>query len=389
MIIRLSGRIVFQQLLPPQRPAEFLSICSVHGTGGQTLNRLIVGSSRMGQDDIRGGQIALHPVLRDVHASLDAAVRGRHLRKIGQFLLVQLPHTFLQKLFLRYIHENAVKILFTSLFLQQLGLDGDPLHRSVLTDQPVLVVNRVAMGQLPVQPVCHNLQVIGVNDGSHGIPHSREFLSGIAQEFKQTVIGVNHRKLRVKTAPEHGAWNVIIKIQDLFPGLFLSGDIDADRHDRRSAVFRRHLASLVVNPDIGAVALLHPVLGHILPRDRYLTGHLAVHPLPVLRMHAVGNHSADIPNKGLIILIAQIIQHPPVDKVKWKSFLYVSAHHAARQRIVQQLLTLFCDVLHDKRLRIVFLVPLLVAGFCKMKALNQPHTVLPHQNEEAAQEPGI
>ena len=344
---------------------------------------------RTGKADIQSGKIAFHPVLRDIHTPLNTAVRRGHLREISQFLFIQFPHAVLQKLLLRNIHENTVEILFTARFRQQLCLDGDPFNRSVPADQTVLIVNRIAVCQLSVQTVCHLPQVIGINHGSHGIAHLCKLFPGISKELKQTVIGINHRKFRIKTAPEYGAWNVIIKAQYLFPCLLLGGNIDTDRHDRRPAVFRRHHTSLVMDPDIRAVALFHPVLDHILIRIFQLTGHLAVYHLPVRRMHAVGNQPANILKKGIFILIAQIIQHPPVDKVKRKSFLYVSPHHAARQRIVQKLLTLFCQILHDKRLRIVLRLPLLAAGLCEMKAFNQPRAMLPHQDSEAAQQPGI
>lgn len=108
-----------------------------------------------------------------------------------------------------------------------------------------------------------------------------------------------------------------------------------------------------MNPDVGSVLLLHPVVHRVLVLFRQLGGQQTVHLFPVVRMPAVGNQTADISGKLRLVLISEIVQHMAVDEIKRKSRLHIPAHHAARHGIVQKFLPLPGNVLHHQGLGIM------------------------------------
>ena len=144
-----------------------------------------------------------------------------------------------------------------------------------------------------------------------------------------------------------------------------------------------------MDPDIGAVLLLHPVLDHIFAALRYLAGNLRVHRGPVVGMHAVGNHTADVGDKFRLTGVAEVLEHPAVDKVKRKALFDVSAHHSAGQRIAEQFLALPGKVLHDQCLGIMFSALLADSRFREPQGAQPPASPSADQGEKSSQPPAV
>ena len=95
---------------------------------------------------------------------------------------------------------------------QQLGLDRDPLDRAALADQTVLVAEGGSVGQLPVQIFFHCGQILWGSHRGHPVAHGGELLPGIAEDIKETIVGVDDGKALVEPAAEHRAGDVVVQV---------------------------------------------------------------------------------------------------------------------------------------------------------------------------------
>ena len=80
---------------------------------------------------------------------------------------MQFPDSVLQKLFFRNINKYTVKMMFPILFREQLRLDRNPYDLTVFSDQPVLIVDRVAAFQLFLQVSLNPHYFIGRDPSCH------------------------------------------------------------------------------------------------------------------------------------------------------------------------------------------------------------------------------
>ena len=339
---------------------------------------------------VQGGLVALQTVPGDVDGPLDAALPRGELGEIGKLLLVELPDPVAKAPLVGDVHEDAVEILLLAPLPEELRLDGDPLDGAAPADDPVLQLDGIPPQKLLLQQGGRRGEIVRVDHRGHPVPHGREFLAGVADELKQAVVGLDHREIRVGPAAEDRARDVVVKAQDLLLRLPLRGDVDADRRDRGASVLRDRPAPRVVDPYVGAVLLFHPVLDDVFSLFRELGLHLLVHHPAVVRVHAVGDQPADIGHEVRLALIAEVTEHLAVDEVEGEALLDVPAHHAAQQRIVEQLLPLPGDLLHHQGLGVVLLPPLAAARLREMQAAHQPGlAVLPHEGAEDAKPPGV
>ena len=243
--------------------------------------------------------------------------------------------------------------------------------------------------QLLPELVGHDIEILRINDGRHPVSHGCEFFPAETQEFKQSVIGVNYGKISIKPAPEHCSRNVVIQVEHFRLRTLLCRNIHADRYDRRPPVFSHYSASHVMNPDVRTILFLHAVFHHIFNILCQLLHHCPFHHILILGMHTVGNAAFNIRYEFGLVRIAQVIQHPAVDEIKRKVFLYVTAHHTAGQGLIQKLLSLTNSILHNQRLRVMLRPPLAAGRLGKVEALELPALPLHYHGKETAYMPGI
>ena len=243
--------------------------------------------------------------------------------------------------------------------------------------------------QLLLELLRHHGQILRVNDCGHPVPHGCKLIPAVPDEFKKAVVGVNDREILVKPAAENPAGNIVVKVQHLVLGRLLSRNVHTHRSDGGPAVLRHSPAPQIVNPDVGSVLLLHPVVHRVLVLFRQLGGQQTVHLFPVVRMPAVGNQTADISGKLRLVLISQVVQHMAVNEIKRKSRLHIPAHHAARHGIVQKFLPLPGNVLHHQGLGIMLASGLILTRLRHVDPKHLPLPLLQSQYVKTAQIPGV
>ena len=161
----------------------------------------------------------------------------------------------------------------------------------------------------------------------------------------------------------------------LFPLLIL-GDIHADRHPALPAVLSLDTAARIMNPDIGAVLLLHPIVRGVTALFVEPFFHLVLRPLPVLGVNAVSQKTVYIFDEFLSVLVTQIIQHTVIDKVYGAAFLPVTADHAAGKGGIQEFLLL-----------LELILPGLIVEIGLVCPLSAEHLL--HTETETSAQPGI
>ena len=220
-----------------------------------------------------------------------------------------------------------------------------------------------------------------MHDRRHLIAQGSEFFPAVAKEFKQPVICIDHREVRIKPAAENPARNVVIKMKDLIAVVPLGCDIHTHRSNSRLSVFRRDHPSDVMDPDVVTVLLFHSVLYCIITGIFDLAPYCFIHHLPVIRMHAVQDFPSDVCDKFFLICISQVVQHRSVDEIERESFVQIAAHHASGQGVIEDFLMPTCYVLHHQCFWVMLIFLLSHTGLCKVKAPYLPEP-LPAQKQD-------